>query len=130
MNALDSAGRGTPPLFPDVQLCDATVAQTLIDTGATFSMIPESTIASLRNAPSVENFCSAPPRIVGVCGASATVRGYIDAPLVISGTRVQHLLIVVEELAYPLLIGMDILGPNDAQLKVGASSSIRLDVER
>ena len=93
-------------------------------------MIPARTIASLRNAPSVENFFSAPPRIVGVGGASATVRGYIDAPLVIAGTRVQHPLIVVEELAYPHLIRMDILGPHDAQLGVGGATSIRLAVER
>ena len=93
-------------------------------------MIPERTIASRRNAPLVENFSSASPRIVGVGDASATVRGYIDAPLVIAGTRVRHPLIVVEELAYPLLIGMDILGPHDAQLGVGATSSIRLAVER
>ena len=119
-----------PQLFANVQLCDATVAQTLIDTGATFSMIPARTIALLRIAPSVENFSSAPPRVVGVGGASATVRGYIDAPLVIAGTRVRHPLIVVEELAYPLLIGMDILGLHDAQLGVGASSSICLAVER
>ena len=51
-------------------------------------------------------------------------------PLVIAGTRVRHPLIVVEELAYPLFIGMDILGPNDAQHGVGATSSIRLAVER
>ena len=129
MNAAHFAGRDAPQLFADVQLCDATVAQTLIDTGATFSMIPARTIASLRNEPSVENFSSAPPRIVGV-GGSATVCGYIYATLVIASTRVRHPLIVVEELAYPLFIEMDILGSHDAQLGVGASSSIRLAVER
>ena len=130
VNAVHSAGRGAAQLFADVQLCDATINQALIDTGATFSMIPVCTIASLNNPPSVENFSSAPPRIVGVGGASATVRGYIDAPLVIAGARIQHPLIVVEELEYPLLIGIDILEPHDAQLGVGASSSIRLAIER
>ena len=92
-------------------------------------MIPAHTIASLRNAPSVENISSVMPRIVGVGGASATVRGYIDVPVVIAGKRVKHPLIVVEELAYSLLIGIYILGPHEAQLRVGASSSIRLSVK-
>ena len=42
----------------------------------------------------------------------------------------RHPVIVVEDLSFSLLIGIDILGPHDAQLGVGASSSIRLDVER
>ena len=130
VNAVSSAGRGASQLFSDVQLCGSVVKSALIDTGATLSMIPMRTISSLPNPPTVENFQSIPPSIVGVGGASATVRGYIDAPLVIAGAHIQHPIIVVEELAFPLLIGMDILGPHDAQLGVGASKSFRLDIER
>ena len=36
------------------------------------------------------------------------------ATLVIVNTRIRYLLIVVEELAYPFLIGINILGPHDA----------------
>ena len=93
-------------------------------------MIPMRTLHSMNNPPPIENFITSPPRIVGVGGASATVRGYIDSPLIIARTQVRHPLIVVEDLSFPLLIGMEILGHHDAQLGVGASSSIRLDVER
>ena len=39
-------------------------------------------------------------------------------------------MIVVINLSFPLFIVIDILGPHDAQLGVGASSSVRLDVKR
>ena len=55
---------------------------------------------------------------------------YIDAPLIVARTQMRHPVIVVEDLSFPFLIGMDILGPHDAQLGVSASSFIRLDVER
>ena len=84
----------------------------------------------MNNPPLIENFITSPPRIVGVGGANATVRRYIDAPLIIARTQVRHPVIVVKDLSFHLLIGMDILGPHDAQLGVGASRSIRLDVER
>ena len=58
------------------------------------------------------------------------MRGYLDAPPIIARTQVRHPVIVVKNLSFPLLLGMDILGPQDGQLGVGASSSIRVDVER
>ena len=93
-------------------------------------MIPMRTLNSMNNPQPIENFITSPPKIVGVGGASATVRGYIDAPLIIARMQVRHPVIVVEDLSFPLLLEMDILGPHDAQLGVGAFSSIRLDVER
>ena len=45
-----------------------------------------------------------PPNIVGVGGSSARVLGYVDVSVVISDVEVRHPLIVVDELAYPLLI--------------------------
>ena len=42
----------------------------------------------------------------------------------------RHAVIVVENFSFLLLIGINILGSHDAQLGVGVSSSIRLDVER
>ena len=58
------------------------------------------------------------------------MRGYIDAPIIIARTQVRHPVIVVEDLSFPILIGINILCPHDTQLRVGASSSIHLDVER
>ena len=58
------------------------------------------------------------------------MRGYIDAPLIIARTQVRHPVIVVEDFSFPILLGINILGPHDAQLGVGSSSSIRLDVKR
>ena len=130
VNAVNSAGRGALQLFADVVLSDSVIKTALIDTGATFSMISMQTLYSMNNPPPIENFIMSPPRIVGVYGASATVRGYIDDPLIIARTQVRHPVIVVEDLWFPLLVGMDIFGPHDAQLGVGASCSIRLDVER
>ena len=63
-------------------------------------MVPMSTLRALPNFPTVENFKSAPPNIVGLGGASVAVHGYIDASLVIAGSHVQHPLIVVNDLAF------------------------------
>ena len=93
-------------------------------------MIPMRTLHSMNNLPPIETFISSPPRIVGVGGASVTVRGYIDAPLLIARTQVRHPVIVVKDLSFSLLLEMDILGPHDAKLGVGASSTIRLDVKQ
>ena len=78
--------------------------------------------------PQIET--KSPLRIVNVGGASATLQRHIDAPLIIAQTQMRHPVIVVEELSFSHLIEMDILGFNDVQLGVGASSSIRLDVEQ
>ena len=47
VNAVNSAGRGAPQLFADVTLNGSVVHQTLIDTGATFSMVPMRTLTAL-----------------------------------------------------------------------------------
>ena len=109
INAVSSAGRGVPQLFADAILSDFIIKSVLIETGATFSMIPMRTLHSMNVPPPIEIFLTSPPRIVGVGGASATVRGYIDAHLIIARTQVRHPVIVVEDLSFPYLIGMDIL---------------------
>ena len=60
----------------------------------------------MNNPPLIENFITSPPRIVSVGGARATVRGLIDAPLIIARTQVRHPLIVVEDILFPLLLGI------------------------
>ena len=69
-----------PLLLADIVLSDSVIKSALIDTGATFSMIPMRTLYSINNPSPIETFITSPPRIVDVGGASATVRGYIDAP--------------------------------------------------
>ena len=98
INTVSSAGHGAPQLFADVVLSDFVIKSALIDTGATFSMISMRTLHSMNNPPPIENFITSPPRIVGVGGASAIVRGYIDAPLIIARTQVRHPVIVVADL--------------------------------
>ena len=117
-------------LCADVVQFDFVIKSALIDTGVTFSIIPMQTLHSINNPPPSKNFITLPPRIVGVGGASATVRGYIDAPQIIARAQVRHLVIVLKNLSFPFLIGMNILGLHDAQLGVGVSNSIWLDVKR
>ena len=100
INTLSSPGRGAPQLFADVILSDAVIWSALIDTKTT-SMIPMRTLHSFNNPPQIENFMTSPPKIVGVGIALATVRGYIDAPLIIARTQVRHPVIFVEDIRSP-----------------------------
>ena len=110
--------------------CSTLIKSALTDIGAKFSMNPMRTLQLINNPPPIETLITSPLRIVGVGGASATVRWYIDASFIIARTQVRHPVIVDEDLSFSLLIGMDILGPHNAQLSVNASFSIRLDVDR
>ena len=47
----------------------------------------------------------------------------------IAGVEVRHPLIVVDELAYPILIGMDVLRPHEAITMTGASDVVRLQLD-
>ena len=49
-----------------------------------------------------------PPDIAGVEGAGVTTRGFVVAPLEIASVVLHHPLIVVEDHAFPLFVGMDI----------------------
>ena len=71
-----------------------------------------------------------PPNIVGVGGSSARVLGYVDVAVVISDVEVRHPLIVVDELAYPLLIGTDVVRPHRAIFKLSAPDVVRLKLDR
>ena len=70
-----------------------------------------------------------PPNIVGVGGSSAKVLGYVDVSVVISDVEVRHPLIVVDELAYPLLIGTNVLRPHRANFKFGAPYVVQLKLD-
>ena len=49
INAVSFAEHGAPQIFADVILFDAVIKSSLIDTGATFSMIPMRTLHSINN---------------------------------------------------------------------------------
>ena len=70
-----------------------------------------------------------PPNIVGVGGSSARVLGYVDIAIVISEVEVRHPLIVVDELAYPLLIGTNVLRTHRAIFELGAFDVVRLKLD-
>ena len=85
-------------------------------------MMSASLYAQLPSKPRVYSFENAAPDIVGVGGASAAVKGYIDVPLRIADVEVAHPLLVVENLSFSLLIGMDILDPHAANISTRRSS--------
>ena len=93
-------------------------------------MISMRTLNVINNFPPIKNFIRSPPKIVNVDGASATVRKYLKSPLIIDRTQMRDPVIIVKEFLFILLIKMNILGPHDAQLGDGASSSIVLVVEK
>lgn len=82
----------------------------------------------LPSAPAIKPFIRAAPDVVGDGGASAEIRGYFDTPVEFAGTAVQHPLLVVEELAFPLLIGTDILQLHGAMFKLDETVPLRLRV--
>ena len=80
----------------------------------------------LHDAPAIQPFTRAAPDVVGVGGASAEIRGYVDVPVEVAGVTVHHPLLVVEGLAFPLLIGTDILCAHGAVLTLDETAPVRL----
>lgn len=113
-----------------VKLNGALVKGYLIDSGSLFSMVTSATLSSLLERPSVKQFVLRPPNIIDVGRSSVRVLCYVDAIVIISGVEVRHPLIVVEELAYPLLIGIDVLRPHCAIFELGTLYVVRLKLDR
>ncbi len=92
-------------------------------------MLTSAMYSRLPHAPAIQPFTRAAPDVIGVGGASAEIRGYVDAPVEIAGVEVHHpLLLVVEGLAFPLLIGTDILREHGAVLTLDESAPVRLRI--
>ena len=125
-----SAGRDAPQVLAAVKLNGVQIGGALIDSGSSFSLIASPTLAALPERPSVEQFMHRPQNIVGVGGSSARVLGYVDVSVVISDVEVRHPLIVADELAYPLLIGTDILRPHRANFELGAPDVVQLKLDQ
>ena len=92
-----------------------------MDTGSAFSMLSSSLYDRLPDRPPVQSLRNSAPNIVGVGGASAEVKGYINVPLQIAGIKVAHPLLVVANNSFPILIGTDILRPHAASMSLGES---------
>ena len=104
------------------------VADALVDTGSALSMLSAAMYARLPDAPAIQPFSRAAFEVVGVKGASAEIRGYVDVPVKVAGVAVRHPLLVVENLAFPLIIGTDILRAHRAVLTLDESAPVRLRV--
>ena len=90
-------------------------------------MLSSTLYARLPSKPAIHLFKNSAPEIVGVGGASAEVRGYVDVPLQIAGVEVAHPLLVVQNLGFPLLVGADILRPHAAALLFGSATPVKLN---
>ena len=73
-------------------------------------MLSTALYGSIPNAPAIRPFTGLTPDIIGVGGATAEIRCYVDAPIEIDGTAVRHPLLVVEGLAFPLLLASIFIG--------------------
>jgi len=121
-----SAGCGEQQFFSKAEVDSVEILEALVDTGSSFSMISAELYERLSSRPALLAFSSVAPDIVGVGGASAAVKGYIDIPFAIAETVVKHPLLVVEGLSFSLLVGMDVLRPHDASFRVGKSRKLEL----
>ena len=99
----------------------------LVDTGSAFSMLSESLYSQLPTCPPIQFFKKPAPDIVGVGGARAEVKGYIDVPHQIAGVEVAHPLLVVSGLAFQILIGMDVLRTHSAAMLLDESVPFQLN---
>ena len=130
VHAVDSAERDAPQVLAAVKLNGVQIEGALIDSGSSFMLIASSTLSALLERSSVEQFIHRHQNIVGVGGSSANVVGYVYVAVVIFDFEVRHLLIMVDELAYPLLIGTDVLRPDRAIFELGTPDVVRLKLGR
>ena len=93
-------------------------------------MVSASTLAALPVPLLVEAFTSGPPYIVYIGGSSLHVLGYIDAAVVVTDVEIRHPLVVVNKLAFPLLLASDILKTHCAIIKLGNPDIVRFQVDR
>ena len=101
------------------------VANALVDTGLALSMLNAAIYARLFDAPAIQPFLPAVPKVVGVGGARAVICGNFDVPFDVAGVAVRHPL-VVEGLVYPLTICTDIVRAHRAVLTLDELAPVRL----
>ena len=123
---MTSAGTHVSQLFSDAVIDGVLIRDVLVDTGSAYSMVSFALYDRLPTRPAINSFENSAPDIVGVGSASADVRGSVVVPLLIAGFEVMHPLLVVSEVPFAMLIGMDVLRPHAASFSVCDSTSLQL----
>ena len=83
-NAVESAGVGAPQVLTKAIIDSVHVHEALVDTGSAVSMLNTALYAKLPSKPPTQPFKKPATDIVGVGGASAEVKGYVNVPLQLS----------------------------------------------
>lgn len=115
-NAVASPAKSTPQLFTEAVICGVLITDLLLDTGSACSMLITAMYGRLPSVLAIQPFTGAAPDIVNVGGAIAEVHGYVDAHVELDGTAVGHPLLVVDGLAFALLIRINNLCPHGSTL--------------
>ena len=126
--AVASSCKSVGQLVAKAVINGMSVADALVDTGSALSMLSAAIYARLPDAPAIQPLLRAAPEVVDVGGARAVIRGYIDVPVEVAGVAVRHSLLVIEGLAFPFIIGTDILRAHRAVLMLDESAPVRLRV--
>ena len=125
-NAVASTRKGASQLFTLAVLDGVRILEALVDTGSSFSIVSFSMYEQLQELPAILSFTGAAPDVVGVGGARAKICGYVDLPLELDCAVVHHPLLVVEGLAFSLLIGMDIFRKHGPTVTFDVDAPLRL----
>ena len=110
----------------DAMIDSVHVRETLVDTKSAFSMLSIYLCKKHLSQPPVLLLGNFSPDIVGVGGASSEIKGYIDVPLQLAGEEVAHLLLLVSNVPYLILVCTDILQSHQATVSFGAGCSPQL----
>ena len=130
VHAVESAVSDAPQVLAAVKINGVQIDGALIDSGMSFSLIASLTLAALPERPLVKQFMHRPPNIVGVGGLSARVRNYVQVSVVILYVEVRHPLIVVDELAYLVVIWADVLMHHRANFELGAPDVVQQKLDQ
>ena len=125
-NAVASAGKGATQVFTDAVIDGVHIVDALVDSGSALSMLSTAMYGRLPSTPAIQHFTRSAPDVIGVGRASAEIREYVDVPVLLDGIAVRHPLLVVEGLAFSLLIGTDIIKPHDVMLLPNKPIPLRL----
>ena len=124
--AVASSCKSAGQLVAEAVINTVRVANALVDTVSAVSMLSAAMYARLPDAPAIQLFLRAAPEVVGVGGARAVIRGYVDVPVEVVRVALRHPLLVIEGLAFPLIIDTDILRAHRAVLTLDESPPVRL----
>ena len=126
--AVASSCNSARQLVEEAVINGVRVADALVDTDSALSMLSAAMYAGLPDVPAIQPVLRAAFEAVGVEGASAVIRSYVDVPVEVAGFAVRHPLLVVKGLAFPLIIGTDILRAYRAVLTLDESEPVRLQI--